>query len=76
MYCEKCGNKLPDDAKFCDKCGNKTTSTTEEQPVNNDVNVRKQSEKHMINFNFFILITIFYFQFFYIFFNYYFVFFV
>ena len=22
MFCPKCGNKLPDDARFCDKCGN------------------------------------------------------
>ncbi len=22
MFCEKCGNNLPDTAKFCDKCGN------------------------------------------------------
>jgi hypothetical protein len=22
MFCDKCGNKLPDNAKFCDKCGN------------------------------------------------------
>lgn len=24
MYCEKCGNKLPDGAKFCAACGAKT----------------------------------------------------
>lgn len=23
MFCDKCGNKLDDDAKFCIKCGNK-----------------------------------------------------
>lgn len=23
MWCSKCGNELPDNAKFCDKCGNK-----------------------------------------------------
>lgn len=23
MYCKKCGNKLPDEARFCKKCGNK-----------------------------------------------------
>ena len=21
MFCKKCGNKLPDNAKFCNKCG-------------------------------------------------------
>ena len=25
MYCKKCGNKLPDNAKFCNKCGQKVT---------------------------------------------------
>lgn len=24
MFCEKCGNKLPDGAKFCGGCGAKT----------------------------------------------------
>ena len=23
MYCNKCGTKLDDNAKFCNKCGNK-----------------------------------------------------
>ena len=25
MFCEKCGNKLPDDSLFCDKCGAKVS---------------------------------------------------
>ena len=24
MFCGKCGNELPDEAKFCDKCGSST----------------------------------------------------
>lgn len=24
MFCEKCGNKMPDEAMFCDACGTKT----------------------------------------------------
>lgn len=28
MFCEKCGNKLPDYASFCDKCGNKVASSS------------------------------------------------
>lgn len=29
MFCSKCGNKLPDDAKFCPKCGNKVSGNSE-----------------------------------------------
>lgn len=32
MYCPKCGNKLPDGARFCDQCGTNLTGG----PVNND----------------------------------------
>jgi len=43
---------------------------SEEQPVNNAAATKKHSEKHIINFNFFILsIPVFCFQFFYIFLN-------
>ena len=27
MYCEKCGNKLPEGAAFCGKCGIKTSGS-------------------------------------------------
>ena len=27
MFCPKCGNQLPDDARFCNKCGNTTDLT-------------------------------------------------
>lgn len=38
MFCEKCGNKLPDGAKFCGGCGAKTepvqpTYTAAEEPA-------------------------------------------
>ena len=35
MFCSKCGNKLPDNAKFCDKCGNPVGSVPNNQSVNN-----------------------------------------
>ena len=35
MFCTKCGNKLPDNAKFCDKCGNPVGSVPNNQSVNN-----------------------------------------
>ena len=35
MFCPKCGNKLPDNAKFCDKCGNPVGSVPNNQSVNN-----------------------------------------
>lgn len=28
MFCQNCGNKLDDDAKFCPKCGTKTSETS------------------------------------------------
>lgn len=31
MYCEKCGAKLPDDARFCDACGAPTILAEEKQ---------------------------------------------
>ena len=34
MFCPKCGNKLPGDAKFCDKCGNPVGSVPNNQSVN------------------------------------------
>ncbi len=33
MYCIKCGNQLPDDAKFCSKCGAPVTGTNQNQQV-------------------------------------------
>ena len=29
MFCNKCGEKLPDDAKFCTKCGYKVNNDPE-----------------------------------------------
>ena len=29
MFCNKCGEKLPDDAKFCTKCGYKVNNEPE-----------------------------------------------
>ena len=38
MFCEKCGNQLPDDAKFCANCGamvepEETAAPVAEAPV-------------------------------------------
>ena len=33
MYCIKCGNELPDDAKFCSKCGTPVSVNTGSQPA-------------------------------------------
>ncbi len=37
MFCPKCGNTLPDDAKFCEKCGNAVGVVTDDQTVNEQV---------------------------------------
>lgn len=29
MYCNRCGNQLPDDSQFCNRCGNKMKSAAE-----------------------------------------------
>ena len=28
MFCQKCGNKIPDNAKFCNKCGKPVKSSS------------------------------------------------
>lgn len=33
MFCSKCGNPLPDDAKFCSACGAPVTTSQEASPV-------------------------------------------
>lgn len=33
MFCEKCGDKQPDNAVFCSNCGNKMGSITSNDPV-------------------------------------------
>ena len=38
MFCEKCGEKLPDNAKFCAKCGAKQGLAGEQNSVNNSIN--------------------------------------
>lgn len=38
MYCNKCGNEIPDNVKFCVKCGN---PTSDEQPVSAETGVQK-----------------------------------
>ncbi|WP_315080639.1 zinc-ribbon domain-containing protein [uncultured Clostridium sp.] len=40
MYCQKCGNKVKDEAKFCDKCGfgveNKSELNNEQEELTNN----------------------------------------
>ncbi len=36
MYCEKCGNKLLDEAKFCEKCGTSTVGEVNQSRVINE----------------------------------------
>lgn len=47
MFCRKCGEQLPDDAKFCGKCGTKV-----ELPSLNDkdesVKSKKEKNKKLI----------------------------
>lgn len=43
MYCQKCGNKVKDEAKFCDKCGLKIEhksdlNNEQEESTNNKIN--------------------------------------
>ncbi len=40
MYCNKCGNKLNEDAKFCDKCGKKVS--------NKDFNIQQKCNNVLI----------------------------
>ena len=35
MFCSKCGNTLPENAKFCDKCGTPVPNTAEQSPITN-----------------------------------------
>ncbi|MBQ3724094.1 MAG: zinc-ribbon domain-containing protein [Oscillospiraceae bacterium] len=37
MFCPKCGNKLPDNAKFCDKCGNPVGSVPNNPSVDHQI---------------------------------------
>ena len=41
MFCMKCGEKLPDDAKFCFKCGNKIIKSEETTSITLEKNERK-----------------------------------
>lgn len=43
MFCEKCGNKLPEAAKFCNKCGN--PANTQVNNIDDDHNKPKATEE-------------------------------
>ena len=46
MFCSKCGNNLPDTAKFCDKCGNPVRSMTGKgEHATYSLNDKKNSKK-------------------------------
>ena len=44
-YCFKCGNKLPDDARFCTKCGTPQEQQVEDKPVESNAVV---AETHAV----------------------------
>ena len=52
MYCQKCGTKLEDNAKFCPECGQKIVSYTDtqeeviEDPINNDANDEREKKSN------------------------------
>lgn len=45
MFCNQCGNKLPDDAKVCDKCGAKTINWKEEEVCCEEIITEEKIEK-------------------------------
>lgn len=46
MYCEKCGNQLPDDSLFCDKCGAKVGESIKKRMPEREIerNMAEQAE--------------------------------
>lgn len=49
LYCKKCGNELPEDAKFCTKCGQKVEATQPQVATQNPVpNQANQSNKKLM----------------------------
>lgn len=53
MFCTKCGNRLPDDAKFCDKCGNPVNAAPDKQSQNRTPPETEptRTEAHTFRFN-------------------------
>ena len=46
MFCEKCGNKLPEQSKFCPKCGTPCPQDEGIEKINeNDFKENKSSER-------------------------------
>lgn len=46
MYCNKCGNKIPEDANFCTQCGYKVKPDTEKNyEVKQDISTENNCEK-------------------------------
>lgn len=52
MYCQKCGTKLEDNAKFCPECGQKIVSYTDtqeeviEDPINNELSDESEKKRN------------------------------
>ena len=40
MFCERCGNQLPDKANFCNKCGTSIAKTTRPKETVNDTQIQ------------------------------------
>lgn len=46
MFCEKCGNKIPEDAKFCPKCGTPCSDDNNVPENNGGTKAGKKTKKH------------------------------
>ena len=49
MYCQKCGNEIPDNSVFCDVCGERVSlQVGTQQTVQNDVKKKKRNKSTII----------------------------
>lgn len=49
MYCQKCGNEIPDNSVFCDVCGERVSlQVGTQQTVQKDVKKKKRNKSTII----------------------------